>query len=160
MLRLLVKRRFDVRCFNTKLIGIFLLLALYSCKPFKEAEFTGVKDFKINSVDLKGIEASISLGIRNPNNIGFSVYPSKFDVSLFGIHIGQARLKKRVHIKANTEKAYSFKLKSDFKDMNPADVLKLMSGGNFGTIHVKGNLKAGKFYLKKKIPVDVKEKLR
>lgn len=140
------------------LLGAFAFL-FFSCKSFKEAEFSGVKDFKINKVNTEGIDADIILGIKNPNSIGFSIYPSNFDVKLSGIDLGKARLKKRVHINANTEEDYRFNLKSSFKDLNLADVMKLMGGGNFGTIHVKGNLKAGKFYLKKSIPVDVKEKL-
>jgi len=136
------------------------MLTMFSCKPIQEAQYTGVKDFKINSVNLKGIDANMVIGIKNPNNFSFSVYRSEFDVSLFGVHIGKAKLKRRVKIRGNTEKSYTFNIKSSFKDVNPADLMKLMAGGNFGTIHVKGNIKAGKFYLRKKIPVDMKEKLR
>lgn len=135
-------------------------LLFTSCKSFKEAECTGVKGFKINSVNTSGIDADVVLGIKNPNSIGFSIYPSEFDVVLSGIQLGKAKMKKRVRIAANDEREYSFNLKSSFKDMNVADVMKLMSSQNFGTIHVKGNLKAGKFYLKKKFPVNVKQSLR
>lgn len=136
-----------------------MALFFFSCKPFKEAECTGVKDFKINNINTEGLDATIVLGIKNPNAISFSIYPSDFDVKLSGINLGKAKIKRRVRIKSNTEENYSFHLKSSFKDLNLADVMKLMGGGNFGSVHVKGDLKAGKFYLKKSIPVDVKEKL-
>jgi LEA14-like dessication related protein len=144
-----------------RILILFLpFVLLISCRSFKEAQFTGVKGFKVNSISLQGIDADVILGIRNPNPIGFSIYPSEFDIKLMGVGIGKARLKKRVHISANTEKEYSFRLKSDFKEMNMMDILKLVNAGNFGTIQVKGNIKAGKFYLKKNFPVDVKEFLR
>lgn len=138
------------------------LLALFfsSCKDFKEAECTGVKGFKINSINMSGLDADIILGIKNPNNVGFSIYPSEFETNLAGIGLGKAKLKKRVHIDANTEKDYTFNLKSSFKDMNMLDIMKLVNSGGAGKIQVKGNLKAGKFYLKKNFPVNVSESLR
>ncbi|MFI5140109.1 MAG: LEA type 2 family protein [Sphingobacteriales bacterium] len=140
-------------------LGFLLIFA--SCKEFKEAECTGVKGFKVNSISMSGMDAEIILGIKNPNSIGFSIYPSEFDIALSNIGLGKARLKKRVHINPNTEKNYTFKMKSSFKDMNMLDIMKLInSGGLSGTIQVKGNLKAGKFYLKKNFPVNIKESLK
>jgi len=141
-------------------LAIFTVFIFVSCKEFKEAECTGVKGFKINKVNAEGIDAEIILGIRNPNTMGFSIYPCEFDINLSGIGLGQAKLKRRVHINANTEKDYTFNLKSSFKDMNMLDIMKLVNAGSVGTIRVKGNLKAGKFYLKKNFPVDIKESLK
>lgn len=144
-----------------KIVYVLVAMLIFtSCKDFKEAQCTGVTGFKINKVDMNGIDADIILGIKNPNSIGFSIYPSEFDVKLAGIGLGKAKLKKRVHIDANTEKNYTFNLKSSFKDMNMMDVMKLVNSGGSGMIQVKGDLKAGKFYLKKKLPVDEKHSLR
>jgi len=136
----------------------FLLLFLCSCKDLKEAQCTGVKGFKVNKLDPSGINADVLLGIKNPNNFSFSVYRSTFDVYYNGTFLGKARSKK-VRIDANTQKTYSFNLKSDFKNVSLMDVLNLAKGGGKGTLQVKGNLKAGKFYIKKKIPIDVKERV-
>lgn len=145
-----------------KIICLLLSLIIFNaCKDFKEAECTGVKGFKVNKMDMSGIDADIILGIKNPNKIGFSIYPSEFDVTISGVNLGKAKLKKRVHISGNTEKDYAFSLKSSFKDMNMMEVVKLAgSGGVHGTITVKGDLKAGKFYLKKKFPVNEKHSVR
>ncbi len=145
------------------IVFIFAVLTILfsSCKDFKEAERTGVHGFKVNSINMSGMEADIVLGIKNPNAIGFSIYPSEFDVKLAGIGLGKAKLKRRVHIDANTEKDYTFHLSSSFKDLNLMEVMKLVnSGGGGGLIQVKGNLKAGKFYLKKNFPVNLSESLR
>lgn len=137
------------------------LLVFTSCRDFKEAECTGVKGFKVNKMDMSGLDADIILGIKNPNKMGFSIYRSEFDVTISGINLGKAKLKKRVHISGNAEKDYAFNLKSSFKDMNMMEVMKLAgSGGVHGTITVKGDLKAGKFYLKKKFPVNEKHSVR
>lgn len=143
--------------FLTALIFSFLLT---SCKDFKEVQCTGVKGFKINTINTQGIDADIMLGIKNPNNMGFSIYKSEFDVVYSGVNLGKARLTKRVHINANAEETYSFNLKSDFKNINLSEIMKLMSAGNArSTVEVKGDLKAGKFYMKKKFPIDVKERV-
>lgn len=143
-----------------KFLAFSFVLLLVSCRDFKEVQVTGVKGFKVNKIDAKGINADLLLGVKNPNNTGFSIYRSEFDVIYNGINLGKARSSKRVHIKANAEETYSFNLKSDFKDINLMDIMKLVQGGGNGMVQVKGDLKAGKFYLKKKFPVDVKERAR
>lgn|SRR5574343_287632 len=143
-----------------RIFFIFLLLGIISsCNDFKEAEVTGVKGFKIKKMNTEGIDADVILGVKNPNSIGFSIYPSEFDITFSGVNLGKAKLKKRVHIDANCEKPYVFELKSTFKDINLLDLTKLLSGSKLGQMEVKGELKAGKFWLKKSFPVNHTEKI-
>ena len=88
-----------------RLLVLILAVTFSSCKEFKEVEVVGVKDFKLKKIGLEGIEALIELNIKNPNNMGFSIYPSEFDITFSGMNLGKAKLKKRVHIDANCEKA-------------------------------------------------------
>lgn len=141
------------------LIILFLAVCFNSCEEFKELQVSGVKSFRLTKVSAAGIEGEVILGIKNPNSRGFSIYPSEFDVTYSGIKMGKARLYKRVHIAANCEKMYVFKLKTDLKDMNLMDIMGLVNGGKMGKIEVKGNLKAGKFYIKRRFPVDFSEKI-
>lgn len=141
---------------------VLFLFSLYfsSCKNLKELECTGVTGFKVNKISTEGIDGDIQLSIKNPNRVGFSIYKSEFDIRYSGVYLGKAKLHKKVHIKANKEEAYSFNIKNDFKDVNLIDVMKLLGGATFkNQIEVKGDLKVGKMYIKKKIPVDLKEKL-
>jgi len=138
---------------------LFGLLLVNSCKEFKEVEVTGVKSFRLTKVSADGIEGEVILGIKNPNDYGFSIYPSEFDVTYSGMKMGKARLYKKVRIEGNSEKPYVFKLKTDLKELNLMDVLGMVSGGKMGKMEVKGTLKAGKFYIKKRIPVDFSEKI-
>jgi LEA14-like dessication related protein len=138
------------------LISIFL----FSCKSYQEVQVTGFKGFKVNKIDMKGIDADILLDIKNPNPVGFSIYRSSFDVTYSGIYLGTAKSKKRVHIAAGNEKTYSFNLQSDFKNVNLMDLMKLVKGGGNGMVEVNGDLKAGKFFIHKKFPVKLKERAR
>jgi len=141
------------------LIFISAFFFLNSCKEFKEIEATGVKSFRLTKVNAEGIEGEVILGIKNPNEKGFSIYPSEFDVVYSGIHLGKARLYKRVHIAGHSEKLYTFKLKTSLKDVNLVDAMGLLGGGKMGNIEAKGNLKVGKFFIKKRVPVNISEKI-
>jgi len=145
-----------VKYFWILVSGFWLLV---SCTNLKEVQCTGVNGFKPNKIDLSGIEADIQLGIKNPNKVGFSIYRSTFDVSLNGVYLGKAKSSKRVHVAPNSDKSYSFTLKGSFKNVGLGDVMKLVGGGGKGTLHVKGNIKAGKFFIKKRFPIDVKERV-
>jgi LEA14-like dessication related protein len=137
-----------------------LILCLFSSCRMKQLEVTGVKGFQVNKIGMDGIDADLLLGLKNPNNYGFSVFKSEFDVSYSGVHIGKAKLQKKVRIKANADETYKFKLASDFKDVNLMDVVKLLNGASFkNLIEIRGDLKAGKFLFRKKLPVDLKEKI-
>ena len=143
--------------------SIFLLILLSflisSCRNLKETTVSGIDQFFINKINTEGIDANLSLKIKNTNSFGFSIYPSEFDIIYNGMHLGKAKLNKRVHIDGNSERVYSFNLKSNLSDLNIFDVLQLLNTENRGKIEIKGDLKAGKFFMKKKFDVNYSEKV-
>jgi LEA14-like dessication related protein len=145
-----------------KLKFLFILTSLFllSCKGYKEITVTNVDSFYLNKITTEQIEAEVNVKINNPNTMGFSIYPSECDIVFSGIRLGKAKLDKRVHIDGKTEKIYTFKLNSKIADLNPLDALRLLNVEKLGNIEVKGELKAGKFYLKKKIPVNYTDKVK
>jgi LEA14-like dessication related protein len=141
---------------GAQLYAVFLLT---SCATtFQEPKFTGVKDLKMDKLDASGMEATVTIGVKNPNTVGFSVYRSKFDLYYDGVYLGKTKSRKRVHINANTEKNYTFRFKGSFKNVATSDLMKLVGGGGRGQVQIKGNLKVGKFFVRKKFPIDVKHR--
>lgn len=138
------------------LISVF---CLSSCKEFEEIKVIGVDSFHLNKLNMEGVEAEVNIKIKNPNSTGFSVYPSEFDVLFSGFRLGKAKLNKRVHIDANCERVYKFNLKSGFGELNVLDITKLLNAGNWGKVEVKGDLKVGKVFVKKKVPVNFSERI-
>jgi LEA14-like dessication related protein len=130
-----------------------------SCKEYEEIKVTSVENFYINKITVDGIEAEVKLKIKNPNKVGFSIYPSEFDVTFSGMRLGKAKLHKRVHINANEESVYTFKLKSALGELNLFDAMQLLNSGKMGKIEISGDLKAGKFLIKKRYPVNYSEKV-
>lgn len=139
---------------------VFCSALLMGCGHFKQLECTGVTGFKINKINTESIDAELQVKIKNPNRQGFSIYPSEFNVIFSGIDLGIARLNKSVRINANTEEVYNFNLKKEFKEISLFSVMKLIGskGGN-GIVEIKGDLKAGKLFVKKKFPINLKERV-
>ncbi len=138
---------------------LLVTLLLGSCRDFKEISLTNVDRFSIQKMSLKEIEGELQLTIKNPNTVGFSIYKSEFDIIYGGVKLGKAKLHKRVHIGANTEKSYVFKLKSSPESLNLSDVMKLIGNAASGTIRIQGDLRAGKLFIKKRFPVDYSERI-
>lgn len=138
----------------------FILVLIFSSCRYQELQCTGVKGFKVNKITVEGIDAEIELGIKNPNAMGFSIYTSEFDIVYSGVKLGRAKLMKQVHIKGKEERNYAFVLRNEFKDVNLLDVMKLLKGATFkNTLEVNGDLRVGKLFVKKKIPIAIKEKI-
>ena len=139
---------------------IIASLFLISCREMKEIKVSSVEGFYMNKLSLENVEAELKVKIDNPNKTGFSVYPSEFDVTFSGIRLGKARLNRRVHLNARSEEVYTFKINSKLTELNPMDILRLMNLQNLGKIEVNGDLKVGKFYFKKKVPVNYSDKVK
>jgi LEA14-like dessication related protein len=134
-------------------------LVFSSCKEYEEIKVTSVESFYINKITVEGIEAEVKLKIKNPNKVGFSIYPSEFDVTYSGFRLGKAKLDKRVHINGNEESVYTFKLKSGLGELNLFDAMQLLNSGKMGKIEISGNLKAGKFLIRKSYAVNYSDKV-
>lgn len=144
-----------------KLLPLLLsisVLALTSCKDFKEISVSKIDHFQVKKLTQEGIEAEVKVTINNPNPIGFSVFRSKCKVYYAGIYLGKAKLSKRVKVGPNSKSEHVFKLKGKFSNMSFANVATLLSGG-MQNIELKGYLRAGNFFYRKKFPLDRKEKI-
>lgn len=134
-------------------------LIFVSCRDLKDITLTNVDSFSVQKLSFQEIEGELQLTIKNPNTVGFSIYKSEFDIIYGDVKLGKAKLHKRVHIGSNTEKSYVFKLKSTPESLNLADVIKLIGNASSGTIRIKGDLKAGKLFIKKRFPVDYVDRI-
>ena len=140
-----------------KVFRLFVLaivsLSFASCEEMQDLKVIDVDSFFINKLSKEGIVAELKLKVQNPNKMGFSIYPSTFDIIFNGVRLGKARLAKRVHIGGNSERVYTFTLKSQLEDINPLDFIRLLNPENLGKIELKGDLKAGKLYMKKRFRI-------
>lgn len=135
---------------------ILLTLSITSCRELKEVSFKGVENVKLTSVNQKGLEAQIFVKIKNENNIPFKVHKSGLDVTVNGINLGKVFISEKIKINANSEKIYTFNLKSDFSKLNVSlPQLISIAASKSLKVSIKGELKGGAFFVKKTYPVDI-----
>jgi len=143
------------------LLCTLCLLFFSSCGDFQEVTFTGLEGMKMLKLSQNGVEAEITARIKNPNKHSFTIYKSEMDITINGLNVGKAYLDKNVRIKKNSEDAYKFIVKSDFSALSITDIPKIiqMAMSKNVTITMKGNLRAGKFYVKRNFPVELNQKV-
>jgi LEA14-like dessication related protein len=147
----------------TKSLSILLVsvLLLCSCAGWKDVELSNIEAIRLGKADKAGMTAEIDVKINNPNKFGFRVYKSDLQVKLNNNPVGNAHIQKNIWIKANTDKVYTITICGNLDNFLSA------SGGLMGligmatskkaNIGISGNLKAGRFLYRKKIPIDRKE---
>lgn len=139
---------------------IAIALFLFSCiSEFKELSVSSIDDFKVTKITKDGIEGEIKVSIKNPNSMSFKVFRSKADIIYGGMKLGKAKIVKKVKIPANSSATHTFYLKGNTKDMSIAELPGLLAGKN-KQMEIKGYIKAGKFFYRKKFPIDEKQRLK
>jgi len=136
---------------------ILFMLSLNSCIDIQPVTISGVREIKVSSVSVKGIEGELKVTIHNPNYIGFSIYESHFDVAVNGIPVGVATINKGIHVPSHSEKEHTFYIKSDFSKLSLADLPAIFSliNSKSVTVSIKGELTSGNFFYKKGFPIDL-----
>jgi LEA14-like dessication related protein len=134
-------------------------LALSSCAEFQPLTMGGVEQPTIKTLSKEGIEGDFGMKIKNPNKMAVTVFPSTFDATVNDISVGKVKLNKRVRIKGSSDEVSTFQIKSDFSQVSLNQLPQLLSlaMGKNASIHLKGNLRAGKWYYKKKFPVELQK---
>lgn len=158
----LTKKKIGVLVLKTIKLIVFstCIFTFTSCNFLSKIECTKINGIKVTKLNTEGITAIILLTIKNNNSIELTVFESEFDIVYANINIGKAKLDKNIVIKSNSENEYSLILKSDFKNVNLLDAIKLIGGiSEKGMLEVKGDLVVGKYFFKMKFPILVKEKL-
>ena len=144
--------------FFTKILIFCTVAFLSSCiSEFKEISINRINNFKVTKMDLKSIEGEINVSINNPNSTSFKVYRSKATVFVGGTKLGVAHIVKKVKIPANSSIDNTFVLRGDFKGLNLGTIANITMGKPM--VEIKGYLKAGKWFYKKKFPIDQNQKI-
>ena len=142
--------------FRILIISVVLLFS--SCiGELKEISINNINGFKLTKIDAKSIEGEINVSINNPNSRSFNIYKSKAVFFVGGSKLGEARIVKKVKIAANSSIDNTFVLHGNFKELNLGTIANITMGKPL--VEIKGYIKAGKWFYKKKFPIDQQQKL-
>lgn len=141
------------------IIWWLLPIVFFSCKEIQPVTIGGIENPKLHKLSREGIEFDFGMKIRNPNKIGVTVYPASFDITVNDIDVGKIKLNKKVRIKPNSDGTSSFQIKSDFSKLGLGDITKALSivSTKSAVISVRGEIKVGKWYYRKKFPIEMKK---
>ncbi len=139
-----------------------LLFLVTSCTEWKDVKITKIENARIIKMDKNDLVAEIDVRVNNPNKVGFKIYKSDLDVLLNNSAVGKAKIKHKVKIKANAEETYTLAIAGKVDNLlSGGGLLGLIATAASGsaTINIKGTIKAGKFFYKKKFPIDNKQRV-
>lgn len=148
-----------MKVFRNIAIALIGLLMGSCIGELKEVSISSINDFKVTKLTTQGIEGEIKVTIKNPNSVAFKVFRSKADIMYGDVKLGKAKIARKVKVPANSSAEHTFLLKGDLKDVSMADIPGLLMGKN-KQMEIKGFIKAGKWYYKKKFPIDEKQRLK
>lgn len=131
---------------------ISFVLILVSCNFYKP-EFRGGES--ISNVKIEGREIKLDAGakIYNPNKYSIKVKPSLLDVYVDDQHMGKLHLDKKFKMKAKEETQIKAPLTITVDEGAMFRLMAVVAQGNLN-VRLKGKVKAGVWFVSKKIDVD------
>jgi LEA14-like dessication related protein len=138
------------------------MLVLSGCGDFKEVQISQISGVKVLNVSDKGIELELGMKIKNPNAWAFTIYRSAFHVNLGETDLGIAQLTHKERVAANSEEVHTFHISTTFDKIaqgGMGNLIALFAARKNPEIQIKGNLKVGKFLIRKSIPIDKKQRV-
>ena len=127
---------------------------------FSEPEVTDIKNFSVERRDGK-MYLGFDIVIKNPNKLAIIIKPGSLLLKIADEKVGWVRVEEKMKIKRKSENAYPFMLVG-----NAGDFVKSTFSGIWSMLtsdgvdfNVKGTIKAGVFFFKKKWKVDITYKM-
>ena len=140
-------------------ICFLLSIGLFSCGTIEPVTIGGVQNTNVKSLSMAGVDFSFDMKIKNPNKMSVIVFPTSFDSNVNGIDAGQVKLDKKVRIKAKSDDIATYNLNSDFSKLGMAELANIISmvSAKSAVVTLKGDVVVGKWYYKKRFPVEFKK---
>ena len=107
------------------------------------------------------MEGTIFLELKNPNMFAIKVKSAEFEIFNGNIRLGDAQLREEFKINGNSTEIYPVKLSGNLGNLlagGLTSIAGLLSGKN-PRILIKGDLRAGNFFVTKDIPVELETDL-
>lgn len=142
----------------SKVLFILMLLVLTSCGEFKELEFNGGESFKYKGINGRNVSFIAGANISNQNGFAIKVKPSVLDVYIEDEQIGKLSLEKKVRIKRNSNTYVEGPFTLELEQGALLKSAKYL-GSNEVQVRLKGDVKAGVWFMSKKLSVDESRKL-
>ncbi len=141
-------------------LAIFaVVISLQGCK-FKDLEFKGIDNYKIEQFSMKGIKLNLGVKLENPNWFAIKAKGGEINVKANGIKLGVFNITKAVKIPKKSDGVVNVGIEAKTKNIIGTSLLSLMSIATKGgkvKLEVDGYIHAGAFGISKKVKVSTTE---
>ena len=127
---------------------------------FDDLEFQGMEDFSVERKNDK-VYIGFNYVIKNPNGLAVIIKPSSLFLTIADQKCGWVRIEEKIRIKRKSTDKYPFMLvgnADNFVKSAFSSIWGLLTGEGI-SFNLKGKLKAGFFFFKKKWPMDYTYKM-
>ncbi len=131
---------------------IVLLASLASCKV-SAPDFRGTEGFKMDKVEGREVYATVTAKVHNPNWFAIKLKKSSVDVYMEEQYLGKIYLEKKLKLKAKKESDLTVPLHAHLEDGAMISLVRFSLKDNVN-VRVDGKIKAGVWFLSKKIKVN------
>ena len=138
-----------------------LLVSLTSCGAYKDVQLKGVEDVSVKEFTNSAIVVEVKAKIHNPNGYDITIYDTDLDFTVNGTKLGKAKMDENIVLKKKSEEVYTIIARADTEDISSKMGLLfpiLMTGR--AKINVKGDVYAKALFVKKKVPVEMKQEVK
>jgi LEA14-like dessication related protein len=140
-------------------IAIPCLLFCTSCKLFEEPEFVKMGGYQIEGIESSTVHFSVNAVVSNPNWYAIKIKPSHADVYVGDFFMGTVYLEEMLKFKKKIENEVNASFRAELAD---GALLKAMTFGGQENVNLtlKGKVKAGVFFVFKKIDVNETQSIK
>lgn len=140
---------------------LFLAPVLFTaCMDYSEVELLGVREARLTRLDAKGLSATITVEVNNPNDFRIKVTNPDVDLFLNDMPIGKAELDSAVVLAPNSTALYAVPLRANFSEGQ--GMLPLLLGSALsGTMKLgaKGTVEGRAHWLRKRFPFEAEHRI-
>lgn len=135
------------------------IILVYGCMSYSEVELVSVQNAELTRFDGRGLSATITAEVYNPNNFRIHVMDPDMDLYINDVAMGKATLDSTIVLAPNSSRTYTVPLHATFTNGQAGLIPLLMTSALNGTIKlgIKGTVLGKARSLRKRIPFEMEQ---
>lgn len=135
------------------------LLLCMGCMRYNEVELVGVREARLTRFDARGLAATITAEVHNPNNFRIKVMDPDMDLYVNGIAMGKAYLDSVITLEPNSTRAYSIPVRADIAQAGLLPLLMTSALNGSVKLGIKGTVVGKARALRKRFPFELEQQI-
>jgi len=140
-------------------LTFILVLVLTSCS-LEPPRIIAVKSIRLHELTDNGAKVKIALVVNNPNKHTIKIRGGQLQVYVNNSNVGKIDVPDTIELPKKSEKEYFLHLQTNYQQVfNSLGSLLTMFAKRSAEVTIKGEIKAGAYFIRKTFPVNVTENI-